>query len=293
MTKILLTGATGFLGSHLLESFVSQGYDVVILKRSTSDIWRINKIFSDIRAYNIDNIDLKTVFEKEKPEIIVHTACSYGRAEESLLEVVKSNLILGLQLLEEGIKHKVKTFINTSSLLPKKVNAYSLSKYQLEEWLENYSEMIQIINLRIEHMYGPKDDSKKFLPWLINEMAHTDNDIKLTSGIQKRDFIYIDDIISAFNIVLKERNKLLNWNSFDVGNNDFIEVKRFVLTVAKELAVNSNLESILSRLKFGDIDYRAEDVMLPKLDNSKLLSLGWKPRTTITIGIRKILNTTK
>ena len=287
MTKLLLTGATGFLGSYLLESFVSQGYDVAILKRSTSDTKRIDKILSDVRYFNIDEADLKDVFDEEKPDIIVHTACSYGRGGESILDVVNSNLIFGLQLLEEGIKNGVKTFVNTSSLLPKKVNTYSLSKYQLEEWLEMYSDKIQSVNLRIEHMYGPKDDTKKFLPWLINEMENTENEIKLTSGIQKRDFIYIDDVVAAFNIVLKEREHLSNWNQFDVGTNVFTEVKKFVLKVAAELE-RRNDSLIVPRLKFGEIDYRFRDV-LPMLDNSKLLDLGWKCNFTIKEGIKKIL----
>ena len=51
--KILLTGATGFLGSHLLESFLHQGFEVVILKRSTSDTWRISHLIEKIKSYNI------------------------------------------------------------------------------------------------------------------------------------------------------------------------------------------------------------------------------------------------
>ena len=56
--RILLTGATGFLGSHLLESFISQGFDVSILKRSTSNTWRINHLLEKVRIYNLDEIDL-------------------------------------------------------------------------------------------------------------------------------------------------------------------------------------------------------------------------------------------
>ena len=110
----------------------------------------------------------------------------------------------------------------------------------------------------------------------------------MTSGIQKRDFIYIDDVVAAFNIVLKEREHLSNWNQFDVGTNVFTEVKKFVLKVAAELE-RRNDSLIVPRLKFGEIDYRFRDVMLPMLDNSKLLDLGWKCNFTIKEGIKKIL----
>ncbi len=288
METILLTGATGFLGSHLLESFISQRFDVVILKRSTSDTWRIDHLLKKIKSYNIDQVPMEIVFEEVKPTIIVHTACSYGRSNESIVDIVNTNLIFGLQLMEEGIKNKVQTFINTDSLLPRSVNDYSLSKAQLSDWLQKHSNQIQVVNFKIEHMYGPKDDTKKFLPWLISEMINSTDNINLTSGIQKRDFIYISDVAAAYDLVLKKRNSLPYWSQFDLGTNVFTEVKEFVLTMTKELE-KSNKSKIASRLKFGVIPYRTGDIMMPELDNTNLIGLGWKPKVTIKEGIPKLL----
>lgn len=289
MKSILLTGATGFLGSHLLESFILQGFDVVILKRSTSNTWRINHLLNKIKSYNIDQVSLEIIFEETKPTVIVHTACSYGRSNESMMDIVNTNLIFGLQLMEEGIKNKVQTIINTDTLLPRNVNDYSLSKAQLSDWLYQRSENIQVINFKIEQMYGAKDDTNKFLPWLMNEMIHKSDDIKLTSGIQKRDFIYITDVVAAYNLILQKRKGLPNWSQFDIGTNIFTEVKEFVLMIAKELE-KLNKSKIAARLKFGAIPYRKGDVMIPELDNTKLMGLGWKPKVTIINGIQKIIN---
>ena len=55
--KILLTGATGFLGSHVLKKFVENQYEVVALKRSTSDLWRIKNVVDKVKYYDIDQID--------------------------------------------------------------------------------------------------------------------------------------------------------------------------------------------------------------------------------------------
>ena len=155
-STILLTGATGFLGSHLLESFVQQKLDIVILKRTTSNIWRINHLLDKVKIYDIDTVDFKTVFSQEKVDVIINTVCSYGRTNESLVDIVNSNLIFGLNLLDEAIKNNVKTFINTDSLLPRNLNDYSLSKAQFADWLNKRSETIQVVNFKIEHMYGPK-----------------------------------------------------------------------------------------------------------------------------------------
>ncbi|MFZ2284900.1 MAG: NAD-dependent epimerase/dehydratase family protein [Lutibacter sp.] len=292
MKTILLTGATGFLGSHLLESFILQGFDVVILKRSTSNTRRIDHLLNKFKSYNIDEVALEIIFEETKPTVIVHTACSYGRSNESMVDIVNTNLIFGLNLLDEAIKNKVQTFINTDSLLPRNVNDYSLSKAQFTDWLYQRSEKIQVINFKIEQMYGAKDDTNKFLPWLMNEMIGKTNDINLTSGIQKRDFIYITDVVAAYDLVLQKRKNLPNWSQFDIGTNIFTEVKEFVLMIAKELEKLTERE-IAYRLKFGAIPYRKGDVMIPELDNTKLMGLGWKPKVTIINGIQKILKNNK
>lgn len=286
---ILLTGATGFLGSHLLESLVQQKLDVVILKRTKSNTWRIDHLLDKVRVYNIDTVDFKTVFRQEKVDVIINTVCSYGRTNESLLDIVDSNLIFGLNLVEEAIKNNVKTFINTDSLLPRNLNDYSLSKAQFADWLHNRSEKIQVVNFKIEQMYGPKDDTKKFLPWLMNEMINKTEEINLTSGIQKRDFIYISDVVAAYVLVVQKRINLPNWSQFDIGTNIFTEIKEFVLILARELEKLKKIK-ITSRLKFGAIPYRKGDVMIPELDNTKLIDLGWKPKVDVKSGIISVLN---
>ena len=287
---ILLTGATGFLGSYLLQSFISKKFNVIILKRSTSSTLRINHLLDNISYYNVDLLSsLDDIFIQNKIDVIVHTACSYARANESLEEIINTNLIFGINLMELAIKFKLKTFINTDSLLPRNINSYSLSKAQLSDWLKINSSKIQVINLKIEHMYGPKDDNKKFLPWLINEMQKGIENINLTSGIQKRDFIYIDDVVACYILLINKSEKLGNWNEFDVGTNSFVSVKDFVIQIAKELENIHNIR-IIPRLNFGVINYREGDIMIPKLNNSKLLNLGWVPKTSLKEGIKKVLN---
>jgi CDP-paratose synthetase len=286
--KILLTGATGFLGSHLLGSFITQGFEVSIIKRSSSDTWRIANILKEVKAYDIDKTSLKLIFKDVEPEIIVHTACAYGRNKEEFNDIIKSNLIFGLDLLEESIKNNVKTFINTDSLLPRNINDYSLSKSQFADWLKKRSSQIQTINLKIEHMYGVKDDKKKFIHWLINEMLNSDGLINLTSGIQKRDFVYVTDVINAYNLIIQNREFLSEWDEFDIGTNVFTEVKEFVLALALSLE-KEHKKIIVPRLNFGSIPYRMEEIMDPILDNTKLTALGWKYRVGVKEGIKKIL----
>lgn len=287
--RILLTGATGFLGSHLLESFIANGFEVSILKRSTSQTFRIDFLIDQYESYNIDEKNLKEIFEVVKPDIVVHTACSYGRNNETTFEVLETNLIFALELLKESEVNHVRTFINTDTLLPKNINEYSLSKTQFREWLEIKSKNIQVVNLRLEHIYGPKDDDSKFIPWLINKMISEDGSIKLTSGIQMRDFIYITDLAKVYMLIMNRLNDLPNWNSFDIGTNHLIEMKSFVLLIA-EIVQKRYRKKIIHRLEFGAIDYRPFDVMTPIIDSTKIHQLGWAPVIEINEGLELIIN---
>lgn len=287
--NILLSGASGFLGSHLLEKFIKNGHKVIALVRSTSDLWRIKEFLPECRIYEIDKIPINNIFQESRIDFVVHTACSYGRKGELISSIIESNLNFGLQILETAVAHNVKTFINTDSLLPKDINAYSLSKAQFVDWLKFLSKDIQVINMRMEHMYGPKDDKNKFIPWLINEMISNKDSIELTSGVQKRNFIYIEDILLAYNIVIQESNNLKNYNDFDVATNHLIEVKDFVRGIAREIEERKGID-VQDRLDFGAKEYRKNDVMKPEFDNEAIRELGWKPSVDYKQGINYTLN---
>ena len=88
--KLLLTGATGFLGSNLIPAFLKAGHEVVILKRSFSDTWRIKDDLDKVRSYDIDLVPLERPFEEcGRFDCVVHTATNYGRQGEKSLTIQK------------------------------------------------------------------------------------------------------------------------------------------------------------------------------------------------------------
>lgn len=284
---ILLTGTTGFLGSYLLKSFIKNGYKVIALKRSTSNTYRIEKYLNQIISYDIDKTELSDIFKNHKIDIVVNTVTNYGRKDTKISSIVDTNLIFSLKLLEESVNNNVKAFINTDTLLERNINAYALSKAQLVDWMQFLStHNSKILNLRIEHMYGTFDDENKFIYWLINQLKQNVEKIDLTSGIQKRDFIYIDDIVSAYETMIKNINRFSNYEEFELGSGKSIEVKEFVKQIVKELNVN---QTITTKLNFGAIVYRANENMNMEANITKLQNLGWKPQVSIEDGIKKII----
>jgi len=284
---ILLTGANGFLGSHLLEALLKQSYQVVVLKRSTSNLWRIQHLTGLCKSYDLDKQSIEQAFEEQQIDYVIHTACHYGRNNDSMSKVVESNLMFGLKVFEAGLNKGVKTFINTDSFLPRELNTYSLSKKQLVDWLKKMSSKIQVINLKLEHMYGPKDDPTKFMAWLVSQFEQNVAEIKLTSGVQKRDFIFIDDIVSAFMTVLQNQNVLPQFSEFEVGIGQSIEVRFFVETLKKQYEKANGKSD--SQLNFGAIPYRDGEVMEFKVNNDSLKKLGWKPSTHLNQGLETTL----
>jgi CDP-paratose synthetase len=287
LPNILLTGATGFLGSHLLEALLKKGHKVVILKRSTSNTRRIEHFMTQVTSYDVDTQPLELAFEQQRIDVVIHTACHYGRNGAPIHQIVESNLMFGLRILDAGLKFNTDTFINTDTLLQKHLNVYTLSKKQFVEWLQQQSDQIQVVNLKLEHMFGPKDDASKFVPWALSQLKANALEIKLTKGEQERDFIYIEDVVSAYMTVLEKVPGLVKFNEFDVGTGQLITVKTFLEMLKK--VYEANFGTSMTKLNFGAIPYREGEMMTVEVNNQALLALGWKPMTSNETGLEKIL----
>ncbi|MDD5227026.1 MAG: NAD(P)-dependent oxidoreductase [Candidatus Omnitrophica bacterium] len=170
--------------------------------------------------------------------------------------------------------------------MDKGVSNYSLSKKQFVDWLESYSDRIVGVNVALEHFYGPGDDPSKFATHIIQSLLSKVASIKLTEGRQKRDFIYIDDVIRAFMTLLDNAETLENRNRchrFEVGTAQPVEIRKFV-ALAKEFSGNQK-----TRLDFGAIPYRKKEVMVSSVDISGLRALGWNPEVSLEDGLKRTI----
>ena len=291
--KILLTGATGFLGSHLLKTILANSDDeVCIAKRSFSNTKRIEKELKNDRVsfFDIDTNKLENIFHENKFNSIIHTATEYGRSGGSIHKILEANIVFPIALIELAIKHNVKTFINTDSYFNKEEGNYSnllnysLSKRSLLVWLKKLSNKIQIINVSLEHMYGPNDNQSKFVEMLFQEIAlNKTKRVKLSHGHQKRDFIFIDDITSAYLKLIKYGNDYnFSYKRFEIGSGESVEVRQLALMI-KEL---SNSPSVLG---FGDIEYRPDEIMFSAANIKPIKELGWDSTISLRDGVKTIL----
>ena len=292
--SILLTGATGFIGSYVLKSFLSHTNEtIIILKRSFSDISRISMelLKKNVVSYDIDCIDLERIFLENKIECIIHIATEYGRKENTEHIVLNANLVFPITLLKLAIKYEVKSFINTDSYFNKKnfsynfLIDYSLSKKSFLLWLKHYANKIKIFNLILEHPFGAFDNIKKFTEFVIRKVAiYKEHHIDLTLGAQKRDFIYVKDIATAYVAVFEySRISKKEFLSIEVGSGRAITIRTFVEAV-KKLSFSPTI------LNFGALPYRDDEIMCSVADNTFLKKIGWEKKYTIEAALKEIFN---
>lgn len=283
--SFLITGASGFLGYHFAKTLLKKSIKVIALKRENSNLWRYNDIKSDdLKFYNIKN--LENAFRENNISCIIHTACSYGRNNESLSEILDANVIFGLKVLEMAKKYKITTFFNTDTLLTKNVNNYALAKHQFCQWLKRDLSKTQIFNMKIEHMYGLKDDENKLVAWFINNLINNASQINLTSCEQKRDFIFVDDVVRAYLAVYKNKNSFGKFAEFDVATGEQIKLKDFLLEIYKQCKAKFNFNTSLN---FGAKQMRENEAM-EIIENIKpLKNLGWKAKNNYKYNISLII----
>jgi nucleoside-diphosphate-sugar epimerase len=291
MVNVLVTGATGFLGSQIVRLLSKQGFSVIGLKRSSSDLWRILDLLDQVEFFNIDLGNVNELFKKHSIDVVIHTATCYGREGENLSEIIQSNLILPLKILEVGSSYGISAFINADTFynvkmtLPFGLNHYVRTKTDFIDYASNFSQRtkIKFVNLQIEHMYGPRDSENKFIPQLIQDFLHARQEIKLTGGAQMRDFIFVDDVANAFEILIYNHMEAKDLAThYEVGHGQASSLREF-LEKARELCGSDTI------LRFGALDYRPGEIMSSHANNQTLKELGWAPHYNLDLGLTKTI----
>ena len=284
--KIFITGGTGFLGSNIINKLLNQKkYDVHVLCRNSSKFVRINKKnLKKIKIYKLEHANLENIFIKKKFDAVIHCATNYGLRQQDISEIIQPNLILPMRLLDLCKNYNVKAFLNTDTILNKNISNYSLSKYHFTEWLKLFSKEFYCTNIKIEHFFGPKDDDTKFVIYIIKSFLNNSPSIQLTKGIQKRDFVYIDDVVSAINKILNySLTKKGGFETFEIGSGKNISIKNIVLLI-KKLCKNK-----ITKTEFGKLNMRKNDALSVSLNLNKIYKLNWKPKYNLNSSLEKTI----
>lgn len=284
--KILMTGATSFVGTHLLHSLIKEGYSIIALKRPITEPTIINTLIEWLNIQDIEKICQSSM----NIHAIVHIATDYGRNRTPISEQYKCNVLLPTRLLELMPALKTKFFISTDSFFGKYekhygyMRSYIASKRHFVELSKIYVEEhpdVCFINLRLEHVYGERDKAGKIIPYIIKKMKNNE-DIDCTIARQKRDFIYIDDVVSAYLKILKEGFNAGHYD-VEVGTGKSIELKEVFEIIKKETHSSS-------KINYGAVAMRDDEIMESHANTSFLTQLGWSAEFSIEKGVKKMLS---
>lgn len=209
---ILLTGATGFIGSHLLERLIKEEYNVIILTRPSSHFNKISHI--DKNCYSVMRCveDLQYYLENEgKIDCIIHCATFYKKEDNINYnnETYLSNFIFPQQLLNCITPYRI-PFINTSSYFENEndqnINQYALSKklFRILLFATCNKHKISCIDLILNNVFGPRDNENKIIPYCINKLLRNEKLEMQSSGFEQLNFVPVEKVIDTYMLILTE-----------------------------------------------------------------------------------------
>ena len=267
MKKILITGATGFVGSHLTELCVEKGFEVVVFDRYNPNYnlgWLeqskykndVNFVFGDIRDY--ESV-LKTM---KGCSSVIHLAALIGIPYSYLspLAYLKTNIEGTYNVLESSKNLNIEQTIITSTsetygsakYVPidekhpfSPQSPYSASKISADQLALSYwnSYQMPIKIVRPFNIYGPRQSCRAVIPSIIIQALSSKKEIKLGNVKPSRDFTYVTDTCSAFLEILKIKNFF--GNTINIGSNNEYTIE----SIARKILKKINSKAIVKKEK--------------------------------------------
>jgi len=303
--KILITGGMGFIGSHLCDLLSKQNHQIILISKSFSKKANLTKTLKNVKIEKLDvtnHSKLGKFLEELKPDVIIHLAgnTSHSASFEKPINDIDVNAKSTLFILEKikQMNKKCKFILGSTFIVigkPKKlpVNENSICNpttiYGANRLLSEYYCKIfhQVYGLdtrifRITNSYGPREQTiaKKNAVNFIIHSALKNNEITLfDKGKFFRDLIYVSDVVSGINFILK-KGKPGNLYWISSGRKTWFYDLGKLLAKITDCKINHvSSPNYTKKVDVGNFI----------VDNSKLKSLGWKPKVSLEDGIKKTL----
>ena len=295
---VILTGGTGFIGSHVLEKLLKLNKKVILLKRSFSDLWRINEFIrnENLVLKNIDEENLNDIFYQYDIEGIFHLASNAQRDIDLdiITNMINTNITFPTKLLEASANNNVKFFINTGSVYEyqlnqppisektkiKPFNLYASTKIAFEDILKFYSNNYDLncSTLKLFTPYGPKDNENKIIPYLIINSIKKEN-IFVKSPNKTLDLIYVKDVVDCYISLMNNISKFKEYETFNVGTGIGNTIRDVLKLIEHNVGKNNNVD-------FGDL----ENHQVWCSNNKIKKKLNCNPKIILNDGIKITIN---
>ena len=268
--KILISGATGFIGKNLVELLLFNKIDFCCIIRPTTDTSFLD---SKRVKYFIDTDKIENLIAHMKSENysgIIHLASLFVSEHKNgqINELINSNIMFGTKLVEAAVLCQVNWFINTGTFWQhfngeqyNPVNLYAATKQAFEDILKFYAETSNLIctTLKLNDTYGEGDTRKKvFNLW--EQISKSGETLEMSPGDQLIDIVHVNKVTDSFLKLIKLLEKVdakkHQLKSYYVSSNNTISLKELAVRFEKEKNTKLNI-------KWGGRPYRKREIMNP------------------------------
>ena len=302
LKRVLVTGATGFLGSHVARNLIKKGFEVGAIVRGQTNCYRLSDCLDSITFYNGNLEDKKSVskaFIEFAPEIVIHCA-AYGvdYRQQDIFCLYKVNVACTLSLFVNAVNSGVKRFIHAGSCFEygskdtpisendriEPLGGYGVSKAAATMFVLQYGRVseLPVVVLRPFGMYGPYEGMHRIVPHLIDSLLKNRR-VDLTMGDQIRDYTYVEDVADAF-VKLAAEEKFPAGEVLNVGSGVGISIRQLGTQIA-------NLLGKTHLLNWGAIPYRLNEPKMLVSNSTKIYEMvGWRALTNLISGLNNTIS---
>jgi UDP-glucose 4-epimerase len=297
--KVLVTGGAGFIGSHITDNLVENGYAVTVIDNlSTGKENNLNKKAKFYKS-DIKHSQLESIFQTEQPDYVCHQAAQVDvrRSVADPIFDADINVIGTINILQNCIKYKVKKIVFASSggavygeqeIFPapethplKPISPYGITKLVAEHYLYYYRMVhgLNYVALRYANVYGPRQDpfgEAGVVAIFIQKMLNGEQPVINGDGGQTRDFVYVGDVARANIKALQED---IPTGPINIGTGietSIIEIFEFLRSI-----ISPSVKKQFGPPKLGEQRRSVVDVSKAKE------ILKWEPQVSISEGLKK------
>lgn len=302
MKRVIITGATGFVGSNLARRLICDGHEVHALVRQGYAPWRIEELGRDIRIHQVDLGDLdevSRVVESIRTDWIFHLAVHGAYSTQIDHEtMVRTNVLGTINLVEACVRAGFEAFVNTGSSseygfkdhAPEETeyvepnSTYAVTKSSATMYCRHVarSRREHIVTLRLYSVYGPYEEPTRLLPSVIIHGLRGALP-PLADPRIARDYIFTDDAIEAFLLAASQPDQEPG-AVYNVGTGTQISLDTVV-------GVARNALGITEDPVWGSMPNRTWDTSIWRADNRKLRrALGWEPSYPFEAGFERMVD---
>jgi UDP-glucose 4-epimerase len=303
--NVLITGGAGFIGSHIVDAFVSRGGRVVVLDNlSAGSTQNLNSKAEFIKGDITDAALVRRMFREYKFEIVNHHAAQLD-IRKSVADPVfdaQQNIIGTLNLLEAGREAgTVKRFMFASTggaiygeqdYFPadekhptRPISPYGVAKRSIELYLHYYHEVhgIEYVAFRYTNVYGPRQSphgEAGVVAIFTEQLLNGKQAIIHGDGAQTRDYVYVGDVVRAHLLAL---DKLKTSDIFNISTGKETDVNE-IFKILSELTTNGEAKPKHGAAKAGE-----QQRSVCSYEHAERV-LGWRPETALGDGLRETVN---